>query len=172
MIKITKDNDDENEISPWEQSPIKKSRLMKRLIIKKKESPRQKLTPYRPRAIQTRNLKSNDKNVAVQSIIFNVPMKTNAFPYRRITSPGRILKKLLNRSRSCAAEEISISDIETIERKQRLLPYRPYLPYNGKNENRKNPMSFDVNDSILSLGIVKESLSKTLNYRKYNRRKS
>ena len=171
MIKGGRHNDSEIDLTPWsDHNTLNKTHFIRNLRKQRINfQQREHSSPYRPRTIQSIYPKTKKSDILIQNVIFNAPLKTNAFPKRSINSPARIIKSSISRSRSCATDKLSLNDIENIERKQRLIPYRLSVVYNLKGNSRNNSISYGINDSLINVGIVKESNFIHTNYKKYSK---
>lgn len=169
MFNCFKERDFEAEITPWDQTPVHKAKSNWKTLKKSDfESMRPISKPYRPRTIQCKRPIPKENAISVQNVTFSIPPMNKAFPKRLFKSPERLLKRNFMRSNSCVTDNLSIFDIEHIERVQRLIPYRIPVTSDAKYcTNRHNSKFQGQNNSILAVGIVKMSGTADFHYRKY-----
>jgi hypothetical protein len=174
MIRLPKEKEEDFGISPWDNSPGRNTKgPSKNFKSSIQEVHKTAILPYRPRTIQSRYPNPRKNSSVIQNIIFDAPATNNGFPKRILKSPVRFVKRSIFRSRSCMTDNLSICDIENIERVQQLIPFKPSVIYHGRiNGHRRSITGASPQDSLLSLGFIKEANYTHANYRKYTKQSS
>ena len=169
MFRSTRNREDEVDITPSGQSPTKKLRYTrKNPKINAMEELKSPNRPYRPRTIQSKYGSPRKNTTIVQTVFFNAPAKNSAFPKRLLNSPKKFHSKSITRSKSCVTDNLSLFDIENIERMQQLIPYRLAVVNNIKYiSSRHSSLPNSNHDSVVGIGILRETGSMHTDYKKH-----
>ena len=169
MFRSIRNREDEVDITPWEQSPgIKMRQMRKHPKIGRIGQIKTPSRPYRPRTIQSKYASPQRTSTIVQSIFFNAPTRNLGFPKRQINSPKRFNNQSIIRSKSCVTDNLSLFDIENIERMQKLIPYRLAVINNVKYiAGRHSSLSGSTHDSVAGIAILRETGSMHTDYKRY-----
>lgn len=119
-----------------------------------------KNSPYKKK--YDRRIASKKSESIIQSSVVYTPTVSKNFPARKISFTQKNSNKPFVRSSSCIGEKISLFDIESIERLQKLLPSKKII-HKSPNE----PKRLFRNTSLLCNTIVLSKRITRLNYRKH-----
>ena len=159
---------DEIPISPWRDSPFKLKPTQTRLKTKRlSNSTLIKFSPYKQSSIAGRLRLLKRSSSIIEDFTDVAPAKTNAFPARKNRFSTQRILKPFSRFHSCRTERISLFEIETIERLQRLLPLKTT---NHVTVNKSIPM-FRNNSVTTSTSFLITPGTARLNYKRYFKKK-
>ena len=156
-----------NALYPLENKARNKPKLISKKPAKRKTKfTKIKFSPYRKKENSpNESLLKKSESIMENHQTYAIP-KNNAFPIRKFSISAGFIKKYIGRSHSCVTENISLLEIEKIERLQKLVNFQPFVPksFNNKNQTHRLASSF-YNSFVISFPTNR------LNYKRYIKRK-